>query len=76
LSESFFRVPSAITASMPSSSLAFSFASPLRRPIADGGRIRVSAFTLLGFGPGGWGGALLVAAGTTLSISPAGSCRP
>jgi octopine/nopaline transport system permease protein len=32
----------------------------------------VSAFTLLGFGPGGWGGALLVAAGTTLALALCG----
>lgn len=32
----------------------------------------MSAFTLLGFGPGGWGGALLVAAGTTLSLALCG----
>jgi len=32
----------------------------------------VSAFTLLGFGPGGWGGALLLAALTTLALSLCG----
>ncbi|KMO35753.1 ABC transporter permease, partial [Methylobacterium variabile] len=32
----------------------------------------MSAFTLLGFGPGGWGGALLVAAGTTLALALCG----
>ncbi len=32
----------------------------------------MSAFTLLGFGPGGWGGALLVAAGTTLGLALCG----
>ncbi|KMO41519.1 ABC transporter permease [Methylobacterium tarhaniae] len=32
----------------------------------------MSAFTLLGFGPGGWGGALLLAAGTTLGLALCG----
>ncbi|TGD94733.1 ABC transporter permease [Methylobacterium nonmethylotrophicum] len=32
----------------------------------------MSAFTLLGFGPGGWGGALLLAALTTLALSLCG----